>query len=455
MTTPARPSKNWIESDRLLARRVAQPVARFLHTEAAGGILLLAATVVALVWANSPWKASYADLWHTEFGLRIGEFSISEDLRHWVNDALMALFFFVVGMEIKRELVVGELATLRAAILPAIAAVGGMVVPAALYVILNAGGEGSAGWGIPMATDIAFAAGVMALLGRRAPVGLKVLLLSLAIVDDIGAIVVIAVFYSGGLSLGWLAIAFGGLLLVAALQRAHVWHVPIYAVVGAGVWLATFESGVHATIAGVALGLLTPARPFLAEPEADKIADRLSPETEVTAEEVRVIGFQIRESVSVAERLESLLHPWTGYVIVPIFALANAGVAISAEGIGDAVSSPVTLGIVLGLVVGKVVGVTGATWVACKTGLTPLPAGVTNQHIRGMAALAGIGFTVSLFITGLAFDDPLIQDEAKLGVLAASAIAAVMGTVLLLRAPIQAPDEPAPETAGLPVRDEG
>lgn len=452
--TPTPPS-NWIESDRLLARRVAQPVARFLHTEAAGGILLLAATVIALVWANSPWKASYADLWHTELGVRIGEFSINEDLRGWVNDALMALFFFVVGMEIKRELVVGELATPRAALLPAVAAVGGMVVPAALYLVLNAGGEGSSGWGIPMATDIAFAAGVMALLGRRAPVGLKVLLLSLAIVDDIGAIVVIAFFYSSGLSLGWLAVALGGLLLIAALQRAHVWYVPIYAVVGAGVWLATFESGVHATIAGVALGLLTPARPFLAEPEADEIADRLSPETDVTAEEVRVIGFQIRESVSVAERLESLLHPWTGYVIVPVFALANAGIVLSAEGVGDAISSPVTLGIVLGLVVGKFVGVAGATWIACRTGLTPLPTGVTNQHVWGMAGLAGIGFTVSLFITGLAFDDTAIQDDAKLGVLAASAMAAVMGTVLLLRAPAEPPDEPALESAGPPARDEG
>ena len=448
--TPTPPS-NWIESDRLLARRIAQPVARFLHTEAAGGILLLAATVVALVWANSPWKASYADLWHTELGLRIGEFSISEDLRHWVNDALMALFFFVVGMEIKRELVVGELATLRAALLPAIAAVGGMVVPAALYLVLNTGGDGSSGWGIPMATDIAFAAGVMALLGGRAPVGLKVLLLSLAIVDDIGAIVVIAVFYSNGLSLGWLAIAGAGVLLVAVLQRAHVWYVPIYAVVGAGVWLATFESGVHATIAGVALGLLTPARPFLAEPEADRIADRLSPETDVTAVEVRVIGFQIRESVSVAERLESLLHPWTGYVIVPVFALANAGIVLSADGVGDAVGSPVTLGIVLGLVVGKFVGVAGATWLACKTRLAPLPTGVTLQHVAGMAALAGIGFTVSLFITGLAFDDSALQDEAKLGVLAASAIAAVIGTLILLRAP----SAPAPESAQPPTRDVG
>ena len=423
MTSPPRPS-NWIESDRLLSRLVAQPVVRFLRVEAAGGILLLVATAAALAWANSPWSASYRDLWQTELSIRVGDFVLAEDLRHWVNDALMALFFFVVGLEIKRELVVGELASRKAATLPGVAALGGMVVPAALYLIVTAGGSGSRGWGIPMATDIAFAAGVLAVIGRQAPHGLKILLLSLAIVDDIGAILVIAVFYSGDLSFGWLAIAIAGLVLVAALRRVGVWAVLVYALVGAGVWLATFESGVHATIAGVALGLMAPARRA---------------------------PFEDKDDGSVAERLESALHPWTGYVVVPVFALANAGVDISADAVGDAARSPVTLGIVAGLVVGKLVGVAGGAWLAVRTGLSTLPDGVTWRHIRGMAALAGIGFTVSLFITGLAFDQAALQDEAKLGVLAASAIAAVIGTVLLLRAP----SAPAPAAAPRPARGEG
>jgi NhaA family Na+:H+ antiporter len=428
----------WIASDRFLARALGRPIARFLHVEASGGFVLLAATVAALAWANSPWRASYETVWTTVATVDVGGHAVSEDLRHWVNDALMALFFFVVGVEIKRELVDGQLATPREAALPAVAALGGMVVPALLYLALNAGRDGAAGWGIPMATDIAFAVGALALLGDRAPPSLKVLLLGLAIVDDIGAIVVIAAFYTDDLDARWAIAAVGGLALVAVLRRARVWYVPVYAVVGAAVWLATFESGVHATIAGVALGLLTPARPLLPEPDADRVAHRLSADTAVTAAEVREMSFEVRESVSVAERLQDVLHPWTSYVVIPVFALANAGVELSGEALGDAATSPVAIGIVVGLVAGKLLGVTGAIALGRRAGLT-LPGDIAPRHLTGVAGLAGIGFTVSLFITGLAFDDPALQAEAKVGILVASVLAAAVGTLVLRRSPRGAP----------------
>jgi Na+:H+ antiporter, NhaA family len=425
----------WIGSDRALARLVARPVARFLHVEAAGGLLLLAATVAALVWANSPWQQSYHDFWATEAVLRVGSFDIAEDLGHWVNDGLMAVFFFVVGLEIKRELVVGDLSDRRDALLPAVAALGGMVVPALIYAAINVGESGSHGWGVPMATDIAFAVGVLALLGDRVPASAKVLLLALAIVDDIGAIVVIAVVYSDALALNWLAAAIVGLAAMLALRRLRVWYLPIYIVLGIGVWLCTFESGVHATIAGVAIGLITPARPLLSEPEAEGIADRLSSDTSVTAEEVRQISFELRESVSLAERIEDLLHPWSSYVIVPIFALANAGVALSWSGLADAAGSAVSIGVVAGLVIGKPVGIVLAVSLLVRSGRGRLPDDLAWRHVVGLGALAGIGFTVSLFISGLAYDSPADATDAALGVLAASVLAAVAGTLLLRARP--------------------
>ncbi len=293
---------------------------------------------MALVWANSPWSAAYEDLWHTELTIDLGGRVISEDLLHWINDGLMTLFFFVIGLEIKDELTTGQLNSVRRAAVPVAGAVGGMVVPAVLYLAFNAGGDGSAGWGIPMATDVAFALGVLALLGRRVPAELKVLLLGLAIADDIGAIVVIAAFYSTGIEGTWLAAAGAGLLLMVVLQKAGVRYVPVYVVLGSGIWLATFESGVHATIAGVALGLLAPSKAFLPEPDADRIAGELSADRHVTAGEVRAISLGLREAVPVTQRLQDLLHPYTSYVIVPLFALANAGVAVSGDSLADAAS---------------------------------------------------------------------------------------------------------------------
>jgi NhaA family Na+:H+ antiporter len=428
------PPPTWANSDRFLARHLARPIQRFLHVEAAGGIALLAGTIVALCWANSPWSDSYHDLWETRLAFELGGHEIAEDLRHWVNDGLMALFFFVVGLEIKQELSEGgHLSNAKDAALPAIAALGGMVVPAAIYAIVNAGGDGSDGWGIPMATDIAFALGVVALLGSRVPTGLKVMLLALAIVDDIGAIVVIAIFYSDDIQFGWALAALGGLALVGLLARARVWYRPIYAVLGVGVWFATFESGVHATIAGVALGLLAPARPLLAASASSAITAELSEDHDVTVAEVRRASFRLRESVSVAERMQDGLHPWTSYVVIPVFALANAGVVLSRDVVGDAASSPITVGVVLGLVVGKFLGITGAVALATRLRIGRLPEGVTMRQVRGIAALAGIGFTVSIFISGLAFEDAL-ADEAKIGVLVASALAALAGSLLLLRA---------------------
>ena len=422
----------WIGSNRRLARRIGRPMLRFIRIEAASGALMLTAAVVALVWANSPWRDSYLDLLHSHIRLELGGVLVlDEPLEAWINDALMVIFFFVVGLEIKRELVVGELRRPRAAALPAIAALGGMVVPALIYVAFNAGGEGAAGWGIPMATDIAFAVGVLSLLGRRVSNSLKIFLLSLAIVDDIGAIAVIAVFYTDDLSMDWLLAAVLIVVLVALMRLARIWYVPAYLMVGVVLWLAVFESGVHATIAGVILGIITPARPLVSDSTFDDMAPGWFEGDSVSPPVVRRASFEVRERVSVADRLADLLHPWTSFVIVPVFALANAGVELSSESLEAALRSPVTLGIVLGLVLGKLVGVGSFTWLAVRLGWCELPQGATWSKILGIGAVAGIGFTVSLFITNLAFSSRAVIDQAKIGILVASAIAALVGAAVL------------------------
>jgi NhaA family Na+:H+ antiporter len=415
----------WVGSHGFLSRSLGQPIRRFMQLEAAGGIALLAATVVALAWANSPWRLSYGIFWSTTVSIEAGPLHFEESLRAVVNDALMAVFFFVVGLEIKRELVAGELRDPRAVGLPVLAALGGMVIPASLYGALNAGGPGSAGWGIPMATDIAFALGVVALLGDRVPPPLKVFLLTLAIADDIGAILVIAAFYSGGLSWSWLAVSAGGLALVAGLRRRRVWYVPVYVVIGAAIWYATHESGVHATIAGVALGLLAPARPFYPEGAGPEAARESG--ARPNAREARAAGFLVKEQVPVTERLEDALHPWTSFLVVPVFALANAGVPISTGALRETLASEVGLGIILGLVAGKTLGITAASWMAVRLGVGRLPDGVAWPQLVSVAMLAGIGFTVSLFIAGLAFEDEALRESATVAVLAASALAAVLG----------------------------
>ena len=418
--------------DHLPGRRLPRAVRRFLETEASGGILLLAAAVIALVWANSPWKASYQAIWHTDLSVNVGRYVLQGDLHHWVNDGLMAVFFFVVGLEIKRELVHGELREPRRAAMPAIAAIGGMVVPALLYVLVTAGGRGARGWGIPMATDIAFAVGVVALLGRGVPASLKLFLLTLAIVDDIGAIVVIGVFYSAGLQPKFLVAAGVLVVVIVLLNRADVvWVVP-YLALGAALWLMTYASGVHATIAGVVLGLLTPARRLVPASLAREWATDL--DDEPTADEMDAMTRLARQSVSPAERMARLLHPWSSFVIVPLFALANAGVVIRGDSFEAPGATVVTFGVVVGLVVGKTLGIAGAAWLAARTGIARLPEGATPTMMIGIAAVAGIGFTVSLFIAELAFDVGPLQDAAKLGVLAASTMAAVIGGTVLRQA---------------------
>jgi NhaA family Na+:H+ antiporter len=425
----------WIGSERRLARRVGRPVRRFMQVEAAGGLVLILATIAALVWANSPWSDSYHEILESHIDIEIGSLiRIDEPLEAWINDALMAIFFFVVGLEIKRELVVGELRDKRAAALPAIAALGGMVVPALIYVAFNAGAPGVDGWGIPMATDIAFALGVVSLVGSRVPSAMKVFLLTLAIVDDIGAIIVIAVFYTEDLSIGWLAAGVCLILVVVLMRLSRIWYIPAYVVVGAFVWLAVFESGIHATIAGVVLGLITPAKPLREAVPAEEEAVDMALHGDTSVGVVKRASFEIREQVSVAERLEEALHPFTSFLIIPIFALANAGIELSSDTLSEALTARVTAGVALGLVVGKLVGVSLFTWIAVKLRLSRLPRGATWTHVVGLAAVAGIGFTVSLFITGLAFDDRLLIDEAKIGILGASLVAALIGAGILARA---------------------
>lgn len=409
-----------------------QGVRRFLETEASGGVVLLGATVVALVWANSPWSSSYRSLWSTEVALSLGRHVLAEDLRHWVNDALMTVFFFVVGLEIKRELVRGDLRDRRVAALPVAAAVGGMVVPAGLYLLVTAGGTGTHGWGIPMATDIAFAVAVVGLLGPRVPPPLKLFLLTLAIVDDIGAILVIALFYADAIRPVFLGAAAALLGVMLLLRWAGVVRVAPYVVLGCGVWLATQASGVHATIAGVVLGLLAPAQAFTAAAVARQWAEDLSDEP--SPAELEAMTRLASTTVSPAERLEHLLHPWTSFLVVPLFAVANAGVRLRADAVDAPGAIAVAVGVVVGLVVGKTIGITAAVWLAVRTGLARLPEGTTWPMLVGLATIAGMGFTVSLFITELAFGEGPLQDAGKIGVLAASALAAVVGAAVLRRA---------------------
>jgi NhaA family Na+:H+ antiporter len=400
----------------------------FLATETAGGVFLVVAALAALVWANSPWQASYDTLWHTELGFRVGRWELELDLRHWVNDGLMAIFFLVVGLEVKRELVQGELRDRRRAALPVVAAIGGMIVPALFYLALNAGGEGARGWGIPMATDIAFAVGVLALVAPAIPPAVRLFLLTLAIVDDIGAVIVIALFYSTSLDVGWLVVAVVIVLIVVVLRRLFT-ATPLFVALGAALWVAVYSAGVHATIAGVAMGLLAPATPALTREivrsRADELLDVFSPEA------ARQTGRLARQAVSQLEWLEHQLHGWSSLAIVPVFALANAGVELTADSLRDAATSTVTIGVVVGLVVGKTVGIVAAAWGAVRVGIADLPDGASWRQLVGAGALGGIGFTVSLFVAALAFDDALLVDQSKIGVLVASALATALAAGLL------------------------
>ena len=409
---------------------------------------MLVMAVVALVWANSPFADSYVELWETLISVHLGDLiHIDLDLRGWVNDLAMAIFFFVVALEIKRELVRGELRDPRAAALPALAAVGGMIVPATIYALFNAGSAGADGWGIPMATDIAFAVGVLSLLGRRIPSSLVVFLLTLAIVDDLGAIVVIAVFYTSGLSFGWLAIGIGCILGAVVLNRSDVRSFVPYFMLAVFCWLALHESGVHATLAGVAFGLITPSHAFVRPkqfgPHARNLVTRVevalaaessensTDEEAVEADALNELITLSAESQAPLDRLEHRLLPWTTFVIVPIFALANAGVAVSWNDLTRAFSEPVTLGVLFGLVLGKPIGIMAFSLLAIRLRIGKQPAGATWPQMLGVAMLGGIGFTVALFVTELAFEPGVLANQAKIGILAASMIAGAIGFLYL------------------------
>jgi NhaA family Na+:H+ antiporter len=453
-------------SDAPLVERVLAPFRRFARTASGSGLVLLAATAIALGWANSPWAASYHELWELPIGGTLGAASFRTTLHHLINDGLMAVFFFVVGLEIKREILAGELASVKTAALPMIAALGGMVVPAAIYALINAGGPGSPGWGVPMATDIAFALGVLALLGDRVPTALKVFLAALAIVDDIGAVLVIAVFYSAGIAWAPLAAAAGLLLLAVAFNRAGARRPWTYGAIGLALWGTVLLSGIHATVAGVLLAFAIPVRTRLNEHEflvqARSALDAFDRAAAVTADDPNMtVLSNVEHHTSLHElerlcdkaqppliRLEHALHGVVAFGIMPLFALANAGVTVDATALGSALSHPVTFGAALGLLLGKPIGIAGFSWVAVRLGLASLPRGSTWMSVSAVAVLGGIGFTMALFIAGLAFPAGTPQaeflDPAKLGILGASAVAGIVGS-LVLRQALRAPSGSATE----------
>ena len=441
-----------------LIERVLGPFERFAHRESSGGLVLLACTVIALVWANSPWADSYEHLWEQQVGVALGPLDVRTTLHHFINDGLMAVFFFLVGLEIKREVHVGELASVRGAALPMAGAVGGMLVPAALYAVLNIGRPGARGWGIPMATDIAFALGVLALLGDRVPVSLKVFLTALAIADDIGAVLVIALFYSSGVD--WAALGTAAALLVGALALnvAGARRTATYAIIGVLLWAAVLRSGIHATIAGVLLAFAIPARTRIDESQFlrrghralddfDRALDPAAPGLAATVltnsasqEALHRLERLTEQAQPPLHRLEYALHGVVAFGIMPLFALANAGVRVDGSAAAT-FASPVTIGIVLGLVLGKPLGITLAAWLAVRTGLAALPSGAGWRALHGVSWLGGIGFTMSLFVAGLAFPESTeLLDSAKVGILAASVLAGLAGWALIRGIPASAPD---------------
>src|SRR4051812_36158211 len=427
VTQPPRPGP----SQRVTLTGLSPSSKLYFGTEAGGSALLLVATVLALAWANSPWSSSYESFWSTQATIGIGDAALSLELRDWVNDAAMPLFFLVVGLEIPREVPPGEPRARRNVAAPALGALGGLAVPALIYWLINHSGPASAGWGIVMSTDTAFVLGILALFGPRCPDRLRLFLLTLAIVDDIGAISVMAIFYTDDLHVGALVVAAVLVAVLAGLRWAGVWRLTPYVLVGVALWLAVQSSGVHPTLAGVLVGLLLPARP----PHPDVVertreygqALREAPD----AERARLAALSAHATVPPGARLLHTLHRWTAYGVVPVFGLANAGVSLDGETLRTAATSPVTIGVAVALLAGNAVGITAGTAVALRTGLGVLPGGVRWSHLMAGATLAGIGFTIALFITDLAFTDESLRQQATIGILAGSITAAIAGVVLL------------------------
>lgn len=422
-----------------------KPINEFLHQEASGGILLIICTVIALAWANSPWSDSYHNLWHTYLSLNLENFlSFNYSLHHWINDGLMAIFFFTVGLEIKRELLVGELSSVQKASLPIAGALGGMIVPALIYIIFNAGGEGANGWGIPMAADIAFVVGIMALLGPRIPITLKIFMLALAIADDIGAVLVIAIFYTSNISILALVVAGIVLFVLVVLNKIGTKSLIPFSIFGVILWFAFLKSGVHATIAGVLLAFTIPAAARYDTKKFSNKVKELINKFDTTGEhgenvlsnperqtDVMAIEESCEKVLTPLQRFEHILHPWAAFFIIPVFALANAGVTLIGLDIFAALSNPISLGIIIGLFVGNQVGIFSFAYLTVKMKFATLPIGVTWKTLFGTTILAGVGFTMSLFIAGLAFADPALLELSKIGVLSGSLLSGVVGYIFL------------------------
>ena len=437
---------SWRESDTYIPRAVVRPLQRLMGLETSTAIAALSAAVIALIMANTPLQPAYESFWTTPVRFEVaGHALIDFSLRALVNDGLMALFFMVVALEIKREWIFGGLRDRKAAALPIIAAAGGMIVPALIYAAFNAGGPAAHGWGIPMATDIAFAVAVLTAAGPRVPISARLFLLTLAIADDLGAILVIAIFYGTGIQLAWLAAAVGMMVLAWAFRVMRVRAIGVFVVVGVLCWFFMHESGVHATIAGVAMGFLTPAWSLLSPQKYPAIASRLVDEVsqrlgdgvlthdeyalnDGTLREIRRLSLETRAPL---DRIEYRLSSWSAFLIVPIFAFANAGLVFPRVPPLEWLSDPVVLGVGLGLVFGKIIGVFASAWLAVKVGVARMPAGLTNVHLLGVSTCAGVGFTVALFVAGLAFTDSQHLESAKLGIIVGSVVAGVLGYLTL------------------------
>jgi NhaA family Na+:H+ antiporter len=428
--------------------KVIRPFRDFMKLESSSGIIILAAVLVALAWINSPFNDSYDELWEMELAAKIGGFELSKHLIHWVNDFLMAIFFLLVGLEIKREILIGELSSFRQASLPIVAAIGGMIVPAAIYLLFNPpGSEGAKGWAVPMATDIAFALGVLMLIGKRVPFSLKVFLTSLAIVDDIGAVIVIAVFYTSELYVDYLLLAILLALMLFGLNAIGIRHPLIYIILGAVLWFFVLKSGAHATIAGIVLAMSIPTTTVIDYEEfrtiSSGLVNKMNQTVEAGEEEdinlkfyqgaLQTLELACHDVESPLQRLEHDLAPYVIFLIVPIFALANAGVDLGGN-LFEIIFDPITLGIFLGLVLGKPLGIVGSVWLATRLGIIELPKSLNWWHILGVGALAGIGFTMSMFVSGLAFTDEALLASTKVGILLASLTAGIIGSLLLTKA---------------------
>ena len=444
MPVPASPST---ANNRPPIEILLDPFTRFAKMEAAGGILLLIATIAALVLANSPLEHVYHDIWETKFTIGVGKNVLSWSRHHWVNDGLMSIFFFLVGLEIKREVLIGELASLRQAAVPFLAALGGSIAPALVYLALNHSDIHARGWGIPMATDIAFALGVLALLGSRVPASLKVYVAALAIVDDIFCVLVIAIFYTAHIAYVSLALGLLGVGISFLANWAGIRQPAVYAFIGVFVWFAVLQSGVHATIAGVLLAFSIPVKSSIDKESFVRRCRRLldrydgaEPNSSEAHAVIHTLASQCEKVDTPLHRIEHALQPWVSFLIMPVFAFANAGVHILGQ-IGVSFQNPVTLGIFFGLIVGKPLGIMGVTWLAVKTGLASLPAGIQWRQVFGASWLCGIGFTMSLFIAGLALESDEITDMAKIGILFASLTAGVVGSLILMGSSQRAPQE--------------